>query len=122
MNMTLEAKDIVLFLVGVVGSVVANYIYKNLEGTNTAAQAIERDINSKDINVRARAARLCLFIAAKLYIFANMFWVVSGAAWIFGDSQYLVTLIVLAASSVIAIFLFWLSLRWLQRAQRASSV
>ncbi len=121
MNISIDDKDIVLILVGVVGSVVANYIYKSLESSNSVASALERDIQSTDPAERTRATRQCMFIAGKFYIFANIFWVVSGAAWIFGNTDYGATLIVLGASSVIAVFLFWLALRWLMRAQRGDA-
>lgn len=121
MNFSIEAKDIVLLLVGVVGSVIANYIYKELEGRSTAAQKVERDLASDDLGVRNQASRQCMLFAAKFYIFANMFWVVSGAAWVFGDVGYGATLFILGAASVFAIFLFWLSLRWLIKVMHANA-
>ena len=53
-------------------------------------------------------------------MFANIFTVVSGGAWIFGNALYDLTLLVLGASSVIAILLLWGALRWLVRAQKGN--
>lgn len=121
MNIVIEAKDIVLVLVGVVGSVVASYIYRWLESSSTAAQALERDLASGDAALRARAVRLCLFASVRFFIFANIFCVVSGVAWVFGTTHYDATLAVLGAASFIAILLFWIALRWLVRAQKGSA-
>lgn len=121
MNIHIEAKDIVLILVGVAGSVVASYIYRYLESSTTAAQALERDLGARDPAVRQRAARQCLLTAAKFFVFANLFTVVSGGAWIFGTALYDLTLLVLGASSVIAILLLWGALRWIVRAQKADA-
>jgi hypothetical protein len=120
MNIVIEAKDIVLVLVGVAGSVVASYIYRYLESVSSASQALERDLDSTDPVVRDRAARHCLLTAAKFFVFANIFTVVSGGAWIFGNALYDLTLLVLGASSVIAILLLWGALRWLVRAQKGN--
>lgn len=116
MNIVIEAKDVVLLLVGVVGSVIANYIYKHLEASSTSIQKIAQDLTSADLTVKSNARRKCLLNAGRFYLFANIFWVVSGAAWIFGGVEYGISLFVLAGTSVIAIFLFWLALQWLQRA------
>ena len=118
MNIQIEAKDIVLVLVGVAGSVVASYIYRYLESASSASQALERDLDAADPAVRDRAVRHCLLTAAKFFVFANIFTVVSGGAWIFGNALYDLTLLVLGASSVIAILLLWGALRWLVRAQK----
>jgi hypothetical protein len=118
MHIQIEAKDIVLILVGVAGSVVASYIYRYLESSSSASQALEREVGSADAAVRERAARQCLLTAAKFFVFANIFTVVSGGAWIFGNALYDLTLLVLGASSVIAILLLWGALRWLVRAQK----
>ena len=118
MNIQIEAKDIILILVGVAGSVVASYIYRYLESASTASQTLELDLESTDPVVRAGAARHCLLTAAKFFVFANIFSVVSGGAWIFGNALYNLTLLVLGASSVIAILLLWGALRWLVRAQK----
>ena len=120
MNIVIEAKDIVLILVGVAGSVVASYIYRYLESASSASQALERDLDSADPVVRDRATRHCLLTAAKFFVFANIFTVVSGGAWIFGNALYDLTLLVLGASSVIAILLLWGALRWLVRAQKGN--
>jgi len=120
MNIQIEAKDIVLVLVGVASSVVASYIYRYLESASTASQALERDLESADPAVRDRAARHCLLTAAKFFVFANIFTVVSGGAWIFGNALYDLTLLVLGAPSVIAILLLWGALRWLVRAQQGN--
>ena len=103
MNILIEAKDIVLVLVGVAGSVVASYIYRYLETSSSATQALECDLAAADPAVRDRATRRCLLTAAKFFLFANIFGVVSGGAWIFGNALYDVTLLVLGASSVISI-------------------
>jgi hypothetical protein len=121
MNIFIEAKDIVLILVGVAGSVVASYIYRYLESSSTATQALELDLASHDPAVRERAGRRCLLTAAKFFVFANIFSVVSGGAWIFGNALYDLTLFVLGASSVIAILLLWGALRWIVRAQKADA-
>ena len=42
-------------------------------------------------------------------------------AWIFGNALYNLTLLVLGASSAIAILLLWGALRWLVRAQKGVS-
>jgi hypothetical protein len=120
MNIVIEAKDIVLILVGVAGSVVASYIYRYLESSGSATQALERDLDATDPAIRARAVRYCLLTAAKFFVFANVFTVVSGGAWIFGNALYDLTLLVLGASSVIAILLLWGALRWLLRAQKGN--
>lgn len=117
MNITIEDKDILLVLIGVAGSVIASYIYKFLENSNSAFHAIDAEITSADAAVRTRASRRCLFTAAKVFILANIFGIVSGAAWIFGDLHGFAG-IVLGSSSVIAILLFALALRWLMRAQK----
>ena len=121
MTLQIEAKDIVLILVGVAGSVVASYIYRYLESAGAASQALERDLGSTDPVVRERAARHCLLTAAKFFVFANIFTVVSGGAWIFGNALYDLTLLVLGSSSVIAILLLWGALRWLVRAQKGNA-
>ena len=121
MNIVIEAKDIVLVLVGVAGSVVASYIYRYLESASSASQALERDLDAADPVVRGRAVRYCLLTAAKFFVFANIFTVVSGGAWIFGNALYDLTLLVLGASSVIAILLLWGALRWLVRAQKGNA-
>ncbi len=117
MNITIEAKDVVLLLIGVAGSVIANYIYKYLQESGSSAQQLTQDLQSSDPTVKAKAIKRCLYTAARFYLFANIFWVVSGAAWIFGGADYGISSALLAGSSAIAIFLFWLALQWLQRAQ-----
>jgi hypothetical protein len=117
MNITIEAKDILLIVVGVAGSVISSYIYKFLENSNSAFQAIEAETSSPDPGIRTRASRRCLFTAARTFILANIFSIVSGAAWIFGDLHGFAG-IVLGGSSVVAILLFALALRWLMRAQK----
>jgi hypothetical protein len=58
--------------------------------------------------------------AAKFFVFANVFSVVSALAWVFGNALYNLTLLVLGASSVIAILLLWGAVRWLMRAQKGN--
>jgi hypothetical protein len=120
MNIQIEAKDVVLVLVGVAGSVVASYIYRYLENSSSATQALERDLDAADPVVRDRATRQCLLTAAKFFVFANVFSVVSALAWVFGNALYNLTLLVLGASSVIAILLLWGAVRWLMRAQKGN--
>jgi hypothetical protein len=121
MNITIEAKDILLILIGVAGSVIASYIYKFMESSNSAFQAIEAETSSADPAIRARASRRCLFTSAKIFILANIFGIVSGAAWIFGDLHGFAG-IVLGGSSVVAILLFALALRWVARAQKGYEI
>jgi hypothetical protein len=121
MQIQIEAKDIVLVLVGVAGSVVASYIYRYLEHATSTAQALERDLDASDPAVRAKAVRHCLLTAAKFFVFANIFSVVSSGAWVFGNAKYELTLLVLGASSAIAILLLWGALRWLVRAQKGNA-
>jgi hypothetical protein len=121
MNIQIEAKDIILILVGVAGSVVASYIYRYLESASSATQAIERDLDAVDPVVREKATQQCLLTAAKFFVFANIFSVVSAGAWIFGNALYNLTLLVLGASSAIAILLLWGALRWLVRAQKGAA-
>ncbi|MFL6635988.1 MAG: hypothetical protein ACJ8HJ_27145 [Massilia sp.] len=78
MIILIEAKDMVLILVGVAGSVVASYICRYLESSSSATQALERNLDATDPAVRARAVRYCLLTAAKFFVFANIVTVVPG--------------------------------------------
>jgi hypothetical protein len=110
-----ESKDIVLTLAGLAAGVAGNYIFKHMEQSGDSNENIERDLRSTDFLERGNAIRSCLLNAAKWYIIANMFWVVSGAAWVLDAFDQVAVRVVLGATSLLSIVYFWLALRWIVR-------
>ena len=113
-----------LILLGVVGSFLANVLYKFYEKSQSATRTLEERITSSDPIERQHAIALCLFNAGKWYLVGNLFWVVAGAAWTLdgvirdAESGWLFIRSVLGITSFIAIFYFWLALLWAARAYR----
>lgn len=104
-------------LVGVAGSLIATVLWERRKRGPSIEAAWKPRFQSQDPAVSTQAFRECMMNAARWYLLGNIVWVVSGAAWALelGIIEGMIfSRVVLAATSVGAMFMFAMALWWVR--------
>ncbi|GAB6844964.1 hypothetical protein JCM2811A_39660 [Methylorubrum rhodinum] len=121
--MFLDAKDVFLIFIGFALNLAAAAVYTWWGARSQKAKATseentnvwKRRINSKDINDRTDAFFEIIIRSFYWLIVGNMLFAASGLAWVLdltGIDGF--QSVFASATSFIALFFFWISLKWLR--------